>query len=81
MHNADPLFEKDELGESDEEGFDSKENSEEDYEEEEYDDLGIMWHQLMGTDFMGSKGMIMRSMDWRTKKMEPCRNLKCTFDH
>ena len=62
----------------------------EDYGEKEHDDLRIMWHQLMGKDFMGSKVIIMRSLDSidskggimaKTAKIEVRCNLKCTLVH
>lgn len=60
------------------------------YGEKEHDDLRIMWHQLMGKDFMGSKVIIMKSLDSvnskggdmvKTVKIEARCNLTCTLVH
>ena len=54
MYYKGPFFEEGELGESDEEEFDSEGNNEKDYGKEQYDDLRIMWHQLMGKILWGA---------------------------
>ena len=67
-----------------------RKTNKEDYGEKEHDDLRIMWHQLMGKDFMGSKVIIMRSLDSidskggnmvKTAKIEARFNLKCMLVH